>query len=62
MKMTRELMDALLDNTKTINELLIWKDQMYDIIGGLTNIVEKLGNMTIMLDEDVQRLQKEMEE
>ena len=53
------LMETILDNTKRINELLEWKDQMYEIIDGISNSIEGLTSIVTMLDEEIQSLTAE---
>ena len=54
--MSKEMLEALLDNTKHINELLEWKDQMYETIDALSGSVESLGRIVKVLDKDIQGL------
>jgi len=56
----KEILEAILDNTKRVNELLKWKDQMYEIIDGITNSIGGLTRIVTALDEEIQSLSEKV--
>ena len=62
MTVSKEIAEAILSNTKYINELLKWRVQMYGIIDDLASTVESIGNIVIQVDKDIQVLSKRVKE